>query len=137
VEGGKEMNRRQKASDVFRETNYFIGEKTTFEKAFPEIENIRVTVEEFEDFFSDGRKRFYSKENAGEYIDCSNPICYNGGFSLGSLIRNMVSTRQTELETTKFCQGYEGSPKGRKRYGPCEHRFKVKIEIKYKDTTQT
>lgn len=128
------MKERLKASDVFRETDYFISQKTTFEKVFPEIEDIRVTVEELRDFFTEGRKRYYSKANASEYIDCSNPLCYNGGFSLGHLIRNMVMSHQTELETTEYCQGYEGSPKGRKRYGPCEHRFKVKIEIKYKDT---
>lgn len=131
------MDRRQKASDVFRETKFFLGEKTTFEKAFPEIEDIRVTVQEFKDAFTEGRKRNYSKADVSEYIDCSNRICYNGGFSLGQLIRNMVMSHKTELETTEYCQGYEGSPKGRKRYGSCDHRFKVKIEIKYKDIVQT
>ena len=126
------MEKRQKASDIFRETNYFLAEKTTFERAFPGIEDIHVTVEEFEDFSSKGT-RHYNKTNAGEYIDCRNPICYGGGFNLGMLIRNMEMTRETEYETTMFCRGYHGSPKGRKNYGPCEHRFNVRIKIKYKD----
>lgn len=129
------MEKRKKASDIFRETDCFLGEKTTFEKAFPEIEDIRVIVEEYEDFMSEGKKRYYSKANAGEYIDCSNPVCYNGGFNLGQIIRNMVISHQTKLETTEYCQGYEGSPKGRKKYGPCEHYFKVNIEIKYKNNS--
>lgn len=127
------MEKRQKASDIFRETNYFLAQKTSFERAFPEIEDIRVTVEEFEDFSSVGWKRSFNKSNAGEYIDCRNSRCYGGGFDLGTLLRNMETKGETEYETTEYCRGYHGSPKGRKNYGPCEHRFKIRIEISYKD----
>lgn len=126
------MEKRQKASDVFRETDFFMAKKSPFEEAFLDISDIRIEVTERKNFSSADRKRYYGKD-ASEYVDCSNPACYNGGFRLGALIRNMVNRGQTELETTEFCQGYHGSPKGRRNYGPCEHRFKVIIKIKYKE----
>lgn len=127
-------NERKKASDVFQETNYLFAEKTTFEKAFPMIEDIEVEVTE------DGagvrewnRKRYYNKLTAGEYINCSNSLCYNGGFSLGEIIRYMVGNNMTEYKTTRICQGYEGSPKGRRKYRDCCNFFEVKVKIKYKE----
>lgn len=36
------MKGRKKAQDIFIETNFMFGTKTTFEKAFPEIENITI-----------------------------------------------------------------------------------------------
>lgn len=132
MEGVKSVDKRQKASDIFQQTTYLMGEKTTFEKAFPNIKDIGVTVEESSDGFSEGVKRYFSKDSASEFIDCRNPLCYNGGFSLGSLIRHMEDSHMTELSTVEYCQGYEGSPKGRKKYGLCGHSFEVKIQIKYK-----
>ena len=35
---------RQKASDVFRETNFVFGNKVSFVEAFPQIEDIEVEV---------------------------------------------------------------------------------------------
>lgn len=132
--------KRQKASDVFRETDFLFGKTTSFSKAFPEILDISVKV--LEDAYGMGvvrreekyRWRYYSKSNPpGEFTDCSNPLCYNGGVAIGSIIRNMTFSRQTEYEETRMCQGHEGSPKGRKRYGPCDNSFRVKIALTYKD----
>lgn len=44
----------------------------------------------------------------------------------------MVSKKQTDLETVAICQGYEGSPKGKRRYRSCINSFKVKVHITYK-----
>lgn len=128
------INERKKASDVFQETDYFIGEKTSFEKAFPLIDDIKVEIIEDGEGVSDwNKKRYYNKSNAGEYINCSNHLCYNGGFNLGEIIRYMEQENLIEHQTTKICQGYEGSPKGRKKYGDCCNMFDVKIKIKYKE----
>ena len=76
---------RQKASDVFRETNFLLGEKVAFAKAFPSIETLRVEVEEDGEGvrYEWGRVSVYTQDRAGEYINCSNSLCYNGGFRLG------------------------------------------------------
>jgi hypothetical protein len=126
-------DKRQKASDIFREGNFAFTQKVSFDEAFPQIDKITVTVEE--DGYGVGewnRRRTYSKERLGEYIDCSNPTCYNGGFSIGSIIREMVREQKTEIETTKRCQGYEGSPKGRRKYRDCINNFKIRVSIEYK-----
>ena len=132
------MQRRQKAADVFRDTAFLLGEKTTFAKAFPRIEDIRVEVAETGDGVPPHRKKcLYGMSTAGEYIDCSNPMCFNGGFCLGQLIRFMVEQRKTDDSLALHCQGYEGSPKGRKKYGPCFNYFEANIHIEYKPEPAT
>jgi hypothetical protein len=126
-------DKRQKASDVFAETNFFLGEKVGFEAAFPQIEDLIVEVEEKGDGVPwDGKQYRYGKTTGGEYVNCSNPRCYNGGFHLGGIIRSMISQKQTNLETSTICQGQEGSPKGRRIYQECMNYFKIKVSITYK-----
>ncbi|MDE2823841.1 MAG: hypothetical protein OXK79_10090 [Chloroflexota bacterium] len=129
-------NKRQKASDVFRETNFVFATKSGFDQAFPEITTVSGTVEEDGDGVSDWRRTRHISENTGEYFDCSNPLCYNGGFSLGGILRAMVATRATHKEDTLFCQGYEGSPKGRRRYRDCMNSFRVTVDIQYRDSDE-
>lgn len=124
-------DRRQKASDVFREAAHFLGEKVSFARAFPQIADIHVEVVETR-AGTGGTPRHYGKQGLGEYINCSNRLCYNGGFRIGSAIRDMVSGQETTREGSSLCQGYEGSPKGRKKYGPCDRFFKWKITIEYR-----
>ncbi len=45
----------------------------------------------------------------------------------------MIRNKQAELETYKMCQGYEGSPKGRRRYRSYVNSFDIKVTIKYKE----
>lgn len=128
---------RMKASDVFRETNFLFSRKASFDEAFPEIEDIVIEVAEdghgVRHWGRDDPKRIYKKPHLpGEYVDCSNPLCYNGGVSVGSIIRDMVRERATKRETSEICHGYEGSPKGRRKYSSCMNFFKVKISITYK-----
>jgi hypothetical protein len=126
---------RQKALEVFQKSNFIFAEKGSFDEAFPEIDNLTVEVEESGHGISDcDRRSTYKKQYfPGEYIDCSNPLCYNGGFSMGSILREMVKNKQTELETSKLCQGNEGSPKGRKIYKKCMNFFKIKVSVCYKE----
>jgi len=135
---------RLKASDVYNNTNYIFSKKVSFNEAYPMIEDITVKVEEYNSFSlmpdnSRGlypHKRFYNITNPpGEFVNCSNTICYNGGFALGDILREMVSKKETVREDTAGCQGYEGSPKGRRRYRSCIHRFDYKIIIKYNEKT--
>jgi hypothetical protein len=127
-------NERRKASDVFRENHFLFGKKVSFDEAFPGIEDLTVEVEESgDDVINRNRKSIYRKQYfPGEYIDCSNPLCYDGGFSIGEILREMVRDKQTELEKSMLCQGNEGSPKGRRIYKKCMNFFNIKVSIKYK-----
>ena len=134
----RRRGQRMKASDVFRESNPVFSKNVSFEVVFPEIEDIVIEVTEsgkgVHHLDHSDRKLTYRKPNLpGEYVDCSNSFCYDGGISIGSIIRDMVRERVTERETSKICRGYEGSPKGRRRYRSCLNSFKVIITITYGD----
>lgn len=125
---------REKASDVFRNTEFLFSKKVSFAEAFPAIEDIVVVVTRGGHYgVHEWNKEERYGMNVGEYIDCTNPMCYKGGFSIGNLIRMMEATKQTHLEKAYIgCQGYEGSPKGMRRYRSCTNHFSVMIDVKYK-----
>ncbi len=118
---------------MFRDAEFlFAGKTSDFGKAFPDIKDLEVKVtEEGRGLLYGPRTGTYTRANfPGEYVNCSNTLCYNGGFSLGNLVRGMVYGREQEREWEYvFCQGHEGSPKGRRNYGPCPNGFNVKIKI--------
>lgn len=125
------IRRRDKASDVFQQTNFLFARKGTFAEAFPTIEHFRADVERSD---RDGRRHpeVYTESNVREMVDCSHPLCYGGGFRLVALIRAMVAEQQTDREFFEPCCGYHGSPKGRRNYGSCGESFRVKIHIDYR-----
>jgi len=133
------IRNRKKASDVFRETEFVFSKKVPFKEAFPEIIDFKIECKEAGHlgyYYSKNENwRYYTIENPpGEYIDCSNPLCYNGGFSIGRVLREMVRNKETEKEGDAICQGYEGSPGGRRKYRSCINFFQYKVKIKYKDS---
>ena len=124
-----------KASDVWKNTQPVFGSKVCFDEAFPQIDDVRVEVEEHgAGAYGESRRQTLTKDHIGEFVDCSNPICYRGGFRLGRILREMVDAKQTELATSTLCQGSEGSPKGRRIYQRCTNHFKINLTIKYKPT---
>jgi len=129
----RKSDRRQKASDLFREGSYVFATPAKFAEVFPDIEDVTVDVTESGYGAREGRRSLYTRQDLpGEYIDCSNPVCHNGGFSIGSVLREMARDHLTELQVSKFCQGNEGSPKGRRIYRKWLNGFEVKVVIKYK-----
>ena len=97
------INRRQKASDVFQETNFLFSKKSGFDQAFPQIASLKGTVEENGDGVSERRRISHLGKDTGEYFNCSNPLCYNGGFSVGGILRGMVVSGTTHKEDSLFC----------------------------------
>lgn len=125
---------RMKASDVHR--YHPLAQTGTFSDVFPEVKSVRMTVSE-EGHLTLGRYsyepkvRVYTEKQFPEYADCSNPKCYNGGVQIAQILREMVLDKKTHLETGKACQGYEGSPKGKRRYGKCVNFFKITADAEY------
>lgn len=125
---------RDKASDIFKKTDFVFSRKVSFEEAFPMIEDIDIKVEHLGHYGVGEWNKIQNYKRTGEYIDCTNSLCYRGGFSVGALIRKMIDANQTHLESHEFCRGYEGSPKGKRRYRSCTNSWNVTIDIKYKAT---
>ena len=86
--------------------------------------------------YGDGHDRSTSSYDirAGTFIDCARTLCYGGGFDVGSVLYEMVESGQTAAEKSGLCKGFEGSPKGKRNYGPCLNRFDVRVTLKYKNT---
>ena len=129
------MKTRKKASDIFRETDYAFAKKVPFLEAFPELEDFRIEVRKSSDRIWGGQEhgRVYTKANPpGEFVDCSNSVCYGGGVSIGEILRSMIDQGRAEDQVSRGCRGHEGSPKGRRKYRSCMHSFDVKVTLKYK-----
>lgn len=125
------MKGRKKAQDIFMETKFVFGTKTKFEKAFPEIENITIEVIETGLYINDSRISHYNKTNTSEYVNCTNPMCYKGGFNLCNIIRDMIFKKDTERVGSAECQGNEGHHKSRDIRSKCLNSFSYKIQIEY------
>lgn len=137
-------DRRKKASDVFSESKSFFGERVSFRQAFPQIKHIVVKVYETGDGVrpllgdrAGAPSGIYTETSLGEHINCSNTLCYNGGFRIGWIVREMDRNREEKKDFSESCQGYEDSPKGRIQYGDCGNYFEGNIEIEYTDDVPT
>ena len=148
--------KREKANEVYGKYEPAFGKRVPFEEAFPNIADLSIEIFEFDSFIrprddsylkSDpvdmlfGRnpkyRHYTNKRFPGEYIDCSGTLCYSGGFSILKIIREMNRNREEVKEGKERCQGYEGSPKGRKKYKACLHEFEYRIKIKYEEENKT
>ena len=108
--------------------------KALFDSAFPDVEDLKVIVtQEGEGVREWSRERYYSK-GAGEKVDCSNPLCQEGGFLLWEILREMVGRRSTHKVTSRECQGYEESRSWIKKRKKCPNRFKVIVDIQYRQS---
>jgi hypothetical protein len=125
------IRKRDKATDVLRNTDYVFAKKCTFAEAFPSIATLRVDVER-SDYGRSRHPDIYTEHSAGEMVDCRHPLCYGGGFSLGNLLRMMMAEKKTDQEFFEVCRGYHGSPKGRRNYGSCGETFRVIVHIDYR-----
>jgi hypothetical protein len=132
------MESRKKAQDVFNDTKFTLSNKTTFEKAFPDIEKISIEVnEKGKGIKGELGRSLYGKSSISEYINCKNTKCFNGGFRIGEVIRSLYFNRETEAKGNCVCQGREGTPKGRRLYDFCENRFNFNVKIEYKPKNET
>lgn len=103
-----------------------------FEKQLSNVE-IKIEVTEVEDGMWEKNPKsrgVFSRENLPEYMNCSNPICYAGGISIGGIVRDNLKTNKEEIIVRKKCPGYKGSKKGRKNYGNCAHTFIITVTQK-------
>jgi hypothetical protein len=89
------------------------------------VREVGVNAEPFE-------LRIVHKDAAREHVDCNNPACFNGGFSLGELVREMVRGHQEEFIGTSFCTGREGDPEELGPHPSCATRFEVQATLRFR-----
>lgn len=131
------MRPRQKLSDVEAGRHYlFRGPPTTFEKSFPMVASLRVEIRAERIWGAAEHPTLYTERTVPPLINCGNPRCYGGGLNLERVLRwDVVERRKTEYEAQLSCEGYEGSPKGRRRTGSCDTTYRLAVAVTYKDST--
>lgn len=75
------------------------------------------------------RGNIYSKANIPQYAHCCNPQCQQGGVDLQSVVLFNGAG-----EHTFYCNGHEGSPRGRRKGNPCDNLFTITVLIEKADT---
>ncbi len=93
------------------------------------LERLRVIVKEKGRNAEPFDLRIYAKEAVREHVDCNNPLCFNGGISLGDVLREMVRGHQEDFIGTSFCTGQEGDPDEGGPYPSCDTRFEIEATL--------
>lgn len=110
----------------------FLGETDDRNKAFPNVEEMTVTVKQ--DLYGEFgtmealRQNRYNKSNIPRYERCRNPRCQQGGLDLQRIVM-MAEYGDGTAQHTYHCPGHEGSPQGRRKGPPCDNWFEVSVAI--------
>jgi len=127
--------RKKSVQKIVDEGNLpLLKHRKTFAEVFPEIENVKIEVEEKgSGITAANRTRTFSKNEFGEQINCQNSWCQKGGFSIEEILKDMRDNRQTEHSLVKTCIGKETGRGGGRIYRPCSHIFNIRVQIKYQE----
>ena len=96
------------------------------------LERIDITVHEKGRHAEPFDLHIVHKDAMREFVECNDPDCFNGGFSLGEVIREMVRGRQEEFIGTSFCVGQLGDPEELGPHPSCQSRFDVQATLRYR-----
>jgi hypothetical protein len=115
------------------------GPALSFEEAFPDVEEVRVEVREFNGGIPEPVSALVYATGLilpGEWVSCSNPFCRCEGqsISIGGILRKTIRERMTECETQRDCRGAEKVGRGPRE--PCNRWFRVNLRLRYKEQFQ-
>jgi len=96
------------------------------------VQSLRVTVTEKGRNAEPFPWRMNAREAVRERIPCHNPDCFDGGFSLGDVLRDMVRGQQAEYVGTCFCTGQEGDPELPGPRPSCATRYDVEAAVHFR-----
>ncbi len=120
-----------------KNTEPFLGEKTTFAKKYPQIKSVRIEYEQMESRLAkDERKGWLTETNVPPTLPCMWKQCHEGGFAIESqIIQWMISKQMTVMEETLSCCGHEVLD--RRQHPKCPNYLKFKATIEFHDSTGT
>jgi hypothetical protein len=98
----------------------------------PQDEDVYLVYEEFDAGFAVPRMgrtvRTFSPKEQGRMLRCSNPLCYRGGYDIGSMTGS-INPDRPEIPVHMHCEGDEGMPGGRKLGRSCLWSIKGTLRI--------
>ncbi len=113
----------------------FFGETTDRSEAFRDFKSIDLIVTQDpwnrHARFEYQRESHYTLATIQRHQSCLNPRCQQGGLDLQRIIMF-----QPDGEHEFWCNGDEGTPKGRRQGDPCDNRFTVKLKTIRSDATR-
>jgi hypothetical protein len=118
---------------IDRSRSPFISE-TTFEKLFPNLEDVVVEGTIGESAHKRDPIRWSLRERGG-LIRCPNSRCWSGGFEIDFAAGDMKREGVAEKTVRIRCVGRENSYKGRRTGQPCPYSMEVTIKMKFKSAT--
>jgi hypothetical protein len=107
------------------------GRLTTFEDAFPTVEEAVVEYTESDRGMTKRTGSFHMRYEGG-LMACGNPFCRRGGYEFDDVLCGMVRERITQKRIRLSCPGDEGSPKGRKIGRRCPLSVDAVVHVRYK-----
>jgi hypothetical protein len=123
------MKKHLDAQDLYEKSNPALEQKTTFQKAYPEVEHLALEVTADPMGFGQSHKYHYSLQHPPEnFSPCPNPNCSGGGFELGRLLHNLISCKKEFGEDSGPCVGRERLARGSRT---CYYMFEAKAHLKY------
>lgn len=75
--------------------------------------------------FGGTREHHFSPKTTPQTLHCRNARCQQGGFEL---VKFVYFAADGVTENTYYCDGHEGTPKGRRVGDPCGNSFVVRLE---------
>ena len=96
------------------------------------VERLSISVAEKGENAEPFAWRMSAREAVRERIPCNNPACFDGGFSLGDLLREVIKNRQREYIGACFCTGREGDPESPGPHPSCATRYDVEINLSFR-----
>lgn len=108
----------------------FIGARTSFASAYPNVESAIVHYTET-DFGDDPRAHMHDLGD-GPRVACGNRLCNRGGYNFEWQLDMMVSDGSESSVVKMSCQGDEGTPKGRRHGKDCLMSIIGTMTVKYK-----
>lgn len=117
------------AQDLLEKAAPFLGQKTKFQLAYPNVVSLDLKVTAIPLSFGTSESYEYSLQNPpGNFCPCPNQNCTGGGFDMGSFLHDLISKKQTTGEAKSACVGRERMNRTSRS---CFYRFKATASIKY------
>ena len=125
------MKKKPNAQQTQDDSIPYLGHKTTFQKAHPQVTYLAMTIVADPNGFGEHQSYHYSLESPpGNYCPCPNKHCKNGGFGIENFLYDLITTKQTYGESESLpCIGHINA--GRHNTRRCHYGFKATVELKY------
>jgi hypothetical protein len=112
----------------------FLGTVSSLRQAYPEVKTLFFEGEQSGELAREHQRHLrYSESTLPAKIPCGNPRCRQGGFDLNTTLMSVAHDKKPGSEGKLYCNGHEGTPKGRRIGDPCFNTVSFILSITYED----